>query len=206
MGLWASAAWAGSWVVSGGGGFDLPLNEPWAGVDVALHPTQDGGIEPAARITPAFGFGDMAPVVFAEAGAYVRVPEDEAVLRLGLLIEANVAVARYRLPLMSGDPRDGWALGVVPGAQLDLQFAWTPDAPLVVGARGGPIATASDYACTVDGADPAYCVTWHPGFGGGLYARKQTARGLSIEASLGTTSWLLVGHTVGRRDRGEPPG
>lgn len=184
------------WMLSGGGGFDLPTDQPWVGAELSAQPVGDVKVAPTFRFGPSFGFGDRLPLAFTEIGVLVRIPEDEAVLRVGLVLRDTFVMGQYRMPIQAGDPAVGNAFGLLPGVLAVVQFEWTPEAPLVVALRGGPVSTASDYSCDLVNPDHARCITWSAGFGGGLLVRKTLRSGLVFEGSLGTTAWLTVGHTL----------
>lgn len=189
--LLVATALAGVPVISGAGGYDVPTDQPWTGLDLALLPTKATGVEPVARLTPAWGFGDRSPVVFGEIGLMVHLPEEEALLRGGIVFRPTLITGQFRTPI-----RLGSAAGLVPAVFAQIEFEWTPEAPLTIGFRGGPASTVSDYACDQDHPEPSTCLTWHVGFGGGMYARKRFASGLALEAVIGPTAALTVGYAL----------
>jgi hypothetical protein len=190
----ATLSWGAVPVVSASGGYDVSLDQPWAGVELAVHASHDHGVEPVGRLVPAYGFFDHLPFAVLEAGALVRVPEDEAVLRTGVVLRPVFALSDARLPWQFGDPADGRKLGILPGLLAIVEFEWNPEAPLTIGFRGGPASSVSDYLCET--ADSTECLTWHVGFAGGFYARKRLANGFALEAIVGTTSSLSIGWTL----------
>jgi hypothetical protein len=194
--LFVATALAGAPVISGTGGFDVPTDQPWAGVEFAVHPTNDHGVALVGRVAPAWGFGDDAPVVFSQIGFMAHLPEDETLLRGGIVLAPMFAIGQFRMPVQFGDPSTGTTLGIVPAVLIAFEFEWNPDAPLTIGFAGGPASTASDYACDSEHIDTAKCITWHTGFGGGVYLRKRTVGGVAFEARIGATTALSVGYAL----------
>lgn len=190
------AAYAGAAVLSAAGGFDMPTDQPWSGVEIALHATNTKGFAPIARFAPAYGFGDRGPIAFGELGLLAVLPEDEAVLRAGLAVRPTFLYAQERMPVGFGDPENGRIFGITPAVYGVIEFEFHPESPWTLGIRGGPASTASDYQCEVDNPDLPTCLTWHVGFGGGFEVRKRWESGLALDAILGTTTQLSVGWTL----------
>ena len=140
----AAVAFGSTPVISASGGWDLPIAQPWAGVEVGLVPVQDHGFEPIGRLALQYGPIDTLPFGTLELGGVARVPEDEAVLRAGLVLRLQALYADFRVPMQLSDPEDGPALGFVPGFQGLVEFAWKPEAPLTLGFRAGPQSSVSD--------------------------------------------------------------
>lgn len=189
--LLIATALAGAPVISAAGGYDVPTDQPWTGLDFALQPTKSAGFEPVARVSPGWAFGDRSLVVFGEIGLMVHIPEEEALLRGGIVLRPTLLTGAFRTPM-----RLGPGAGLVPAVFAQVEFEWTPKAPLTLGFRGGPASTVSDYACDQDHLDPATCLTWHAGFGGGLYLRKRFADGLAFEAMVGPTASITLGYAL----------
>lgn len=195
--LLAASARAAVPVFSLAGGYDLPTDQPWAGVELAVYPEIGRNINPIGRLTPAWGFGDDDPFLLTEFGILGRVPEDEAVVRLGVILRLMTLLADYRTPFQAGDPAgDGVSVGFVPGAMLAVEFEFERESPFTIGARGGLGSTVSDALCPLEDPDLTRCLTWHPGFIGGFEARWRAKKGFFAEIIVGTTSSLSIGWVI----------
>jgi hypothetical protein len=184
-------AGVGAFTASLNGGWDYCTDQPWAGVELALHPTNTKGFAPTARISPAYGFVDPRPMLFTEAGAVVVVPHDEATIRFGLIARGISAVSPYRLAAGNSRVGDNY-VGLVPGGMMSIEFEWGTEAPFTIGARGGVGSAASNAFCS-EGEDGTECVTWEPAFIGGFYLRARLKVGMAFEVILGPTASASVG-------------
>jgi hypothetical protein len=167
-------------------GLDHPTSQPWAGLQVALHPSQAQGMGGLVRFSGGYAIGDQAPVGFLEGGVTAVVPQAEATIRFGVIGRAMLTTVDYRLPLGGNGP------GVIPGGQLLIEFAWPKDPesetlPFRFGVKAGMSSVAS--GC---GVDSSACVSWQPGFVGGVYGRIYLGK-LAVEALAGNNFELAVG-------------
>jgi len=170
-------------------GLDFPTDQPWAGLELAVHPTHQQGVGFAGRLAPGWGFGDGQPLVLVEAGALAVVPNDEAIVRLGLVGRAMLLRAEYSLPAGMSAGELEW--GVVPGAMAVLEFEWVGKTTVTVGGRAGAGSAAYDTYCG-DDADPS-CFTWSPSFIGGFYGRLRLPNRFAAELLLGPTAHVSLG-------------
>lgn len=189
-----SPAHAGATVTALTGGVDFSTSNPWAGLELALHPTNTEGLAPVARLAPGWAFVDGQPLILAELGFMARVPEDEAIVRVGLVGRALFTGAEHALPvgLFEGESAN---YGLIPGGMAVLEFEWGTDTlPFVftTGARAGLGAAVYDEECE-DELDYPDCATWSAAFIGGFMARARTPKGLSAELVVGPTLHLSVG-------------
>lgn len=196
----ATLAHAGTAAIAVGGGYDLVTSQPWTGLDLALHPSQDHGFAAIGRVQSWYGFADRAPLGSLELGGTFVVPHDEAIIRAGLLFRGTVIYTEYPAavrpfgPGAAGDP----ALGLLPGGMALVEFEWGTEAPFTLRLAGGTQSQAGATAC-----DPSdvldQCVSWGGGFIGGLSARYRTKGGLYAEAWAGPSPSLVVGYAFSTR-------
>ena len=193
--LIAALAAAGNAAISAGGGSDGTTQQPWAGLDLALFPGQDYRGALHGRITPGWGLLDRAPLAAAELGGTWAVPNDEAVLRVGLAARLGMLYAEYPVGLALGDPgREGEpALGLLPGGVALVEFEWGEEAPFTLRVSGGLTSQASVVSC---GSNRTYveCLGWRTGFLGGFSARGRLRNGLFGEVLAGPSLSALVGY------------
>ncbi|MBA2319897.1 MAG: hypothetical protein H0V89_01970, partial [Deltaproteobacteria bacterium] len=197
--LAAGLALGGNAAISAGGGFDSPTEQPWVGLDLALFPGHARGVAAHGRLTGGYGFADESPLGIVELGFTGVIPNDEAIVRLGLAArfegiytEYGAAVALGALGA-EGDP----AFGLIPGGMLLLEFEWGEEAPFTVRASGG--ASSIAVQCGLETNDD--CIGWRGGFLGGISARGRLKSGIFLEAAAGPSVSALVGYgfPVGNR-------
>jgi hypothetical protein len=201
--LLVSVAFGGNAAVSAGGGFDAATEQPWAGLDLALFPSQDHGFAAFGRVNGGYGFAD-GPLGALELGGAFVIPNEEAVVRLGLAGRIAGIYTDYRAPIPVGAaPSDGDpAPGLLPGGMLVVEFEWGDEAPFTLRGAGGVGSTAAAVPC--DGLDVFYqCIGWRPGFLGGISARGRLKNGLFLEALGGPSLQALVGYGFPTRRRTE---
>ncbi len=189
-----SPALAGAAVVGLTGGVDFSTSNPWAGVELALHPTHTQGVAPVLRLAPGWAFIDGQPLVLGELGFMARVPEDEAVVRVGLVGRVLFTGAKHDLPLGVFEAESA-RYGLIPGAMAALEFEWGDGRfpfTFSTGARAGVGSAVYDAACEED-SDRPDCLNWSASFIGGFLGRIRTDTGLSVEVVLGPTTHLSVG-------------
>ncbi len=190
-----TAAHAGAVALAAGGGYDLLTAQPWTGLDVALHPSQDHGFAGIGRIQGWYGFADRAPLGSIELGGVFVVPNPEAVIRAGLLFRGTPIYTEYPAsvrPFGAGAP-DAPKVGFLPGALALVEFEWGTEAPFTLRLAGGSQPQAGAVACN-DGDVLNECVSWAGGFVGGISARYRTKGGLFGEAWAGPSPSLVVGY------------
>jgi len=180
---------------------DYLTANPWAGIDISLHPDREEGWEAVGRFTPTWGLKDWTPVVFAEVGAVRTIPNEQATIRAGLVGRGVSYMGAYPLPIQPGGiPRVGgppqW--GIVPGAYALLEFEMGTVSPLSVGFHAGVGSAAGDYACTVD-SEPNYCLYWDPAFIGGFITRYRHKSGFVLDTRFGPSARLALGWSLGSK-------
>ncbi len=191
-----TVARAGAVGIGVGGGYDLITDQPWTGLDVALHPTQDHGFAGIGRIQGWYGFADRAPLGSLELGGVFVVPNPEAVIRAGLLFRGTAVYTEYPAsvrPFGPGQP-DAPKVGFLPGGMALVEFEWGTEAPFTLRLAGG---TQSQGSACSDTAILEDCVKWAGGFIGGISARYRTKGGLYAEAWAGPSPSLVVGYAFG---------
>ena len=203
MTLWlgfCGLAGAGAPTVSAAGGLDYLTANPWAGLDVALHPTGAKPWEPVGRITPTWGLKDETVLLFTEVGIVRTIPNDQATIRAGLVFRTTSFVGSYVLPIQpagipsaNGSPH--W--GLVPSGYALLEFDMGSLSPFTIGFHVGAGSAATDYGC-VEGSDPSYCLFWTPAFTGGFVTRYRHKSGFVVDARFGPAARLSLGWAFGK--------
>ena len=194
--LCTSPALAGVVTLSGSGGLDYATANPWAGIEVAVHPTHSQSLAWTGRFAPTWGIKDNTPIFFGEVGPSWVIPEDEALVRIGVLARVAAFSAAYPLAIHPGGaPQVGGRnkFGLVPGAMATLEFEWGKQAPYTIGFKGGVGSAGIDESCA-EGVDPTYCVEWVPAFIGGFYGRARLRNGLAFEIVAGPTASISIGY------------
>jgi len=187
--LLAQAAVAGTLVTSVAAGHEGTVLQPWAGVDLAWRPTGDAPLQPLLRLTAGAGAGP-APTVIADVGFLVRVPEDEAIVRAGVIARAIVDRDALSYPIEFGgrDPK----IGLIPIVLGQVEFEWDRKVDFGVGAQLGAGPRPTDVLCT-NGASPADCLRWVNGFHGGFLGWFRLRQGLSVDVVAGIDPRVAVG-------------
>jgi hypothetical protein len=202
VGFLVAPAHASEVALSAVGGLDYLTANPWAGLDLALHPSQDDGWESVGRFTPSWGLKDQTPMVFGEIGVVRTIPNEQATIRAGIVGRGVSYFGSYPLPIQPGGiPRAGgrpqW--GIVPGAYALLEFEMGTLSPLSVGFHAGLGSAAGDYACTED-SEPTYCLYWDPAFIGGFITRYHHKSGFILDARFGPSARLGLGWSFGSKN------
>ncbi|MBN2798281.1 MAG: hypothetical protein JXX28_03975 [Deltaproteobacteria bacterium] len=187
----AGVALGGTWTMSGAVGHDFSVAEPWAGVALARHPGQGAPVQGIGQLAPAWGFAEGAPYLLGEIGVLARIPEDEAVVRVGVIGAATGLSGGSEAPIALGG-----GLGISPGLMGALEFEWGDRAPLTFSARGG-VGSALYDTCETD--EETGCYHWTAAFVGGFGLRYRSPGGLSLEGRLGPSSDLRIGWAFGGR-------
>jgi len=191
----AGAALAGTVALTGGGGWDILTAQPWAGVDLALHPSNDRGFAGIGRVQGAWGFADGAPLPALEVGGVVVVPHPEAVIRVGLTAKMTGLYVPYPAPIRLGAPGTSAdpGLGLLPSGMALVEFEWGDTQTFTLRAAGGTGSQAGAIAC--DDADVLdACVAWRGGFTGGISARARLRQGWFGELWAGPSASLTLGY------------
>lgn len=188
--------------VSALGGYHYESQQPWSGVDVALHSTQRRGFSGQARLQLGVGFVGAVPIGVFEGGVNGVIPSKQAVIRLGLVGRVSGMYADYPLPFQVGgtpEEEDGRRFGFSPGGQLQVEFEWQ-DLPgkavdtWTFGARaGGTVVVAAMAECDQP-LDDASCLVPIGAFAGGFYGRLVFEPGVMLEAFAGPSPSLSVGY------------
>ncbi len=175
------------------GGFDFSTEQPYTGLDLALHPDRHRGLAPVARATLGYGFTDARPLAFVEGGAAFALPrEGPEIVRVGALLTAGVVDVTYRLPLEISNVDEDHHVGLIPGFMLLLEFEYGEERPFIVGARLGMLSAASNASCPTPELTST-CATWYPGLSGGFFARGQPLPWLYFDALIGPSPRLSLG-------------
>ena len=152
------------------------------------------GFAALGRIQGGYGFADQAPIGALEIGGTFVVPNDEAIIRAGLVAKATAIYTEYPAAVrpfgvgLPGDP----AVGLLPGAMVIVEFEWGDVQPFTLRLAGGTQSQAGAIQCF--STDVNYeCVKWSGGFIGGLEARYRAKNGLFGEAWVGPSPSLVVG-------------
>lgn len=185
--LLASLAISGPWSASLAGGHDFSVAEPWAGAELVRHPSS-ANWSAAGRLAGGWGFAEAQPYGFGEIGIFARIPQEDALVRVGALLQ-TVALA--------GVDDSAYTLGfvtLVPAAMGSVEFEWGEVLPLTFSARGGVGAARYDRC---EDEDESGCYHWATAFAGGFGLRFRVPGGLAVRAELGPTSALAVGYAFG---------
>ena len=201
--LWGTSAHAGVLAISGSGGLDTSIGQPWSGAEIAWHPSRAKGFEPTVRLNAGYAFEAQSPVVFFEGGFTGVIPEDEATVRLGLVGRIVGYGSTYPMPVQPGPAPvpDGPAQwGFVPGIMATLEFEWVKKFAFALGLKGGVGAFLVGEECTeIDLL--LSCIEWKPGFIGGIYGRFRLDNGFHADLMVGSTSSLSIGYAFGLKQR-----
>jgi hypothetical protein len=194
-------AFAGNASVGVIGARDQATDQWWSGLDLALNPSQDHGIAAFGRIQGGYGFTD-GPLGAIEVGATGVVPNEQALIRFGGLVRSGAIYAEYPGAVRpfgvgsKGDP----AFGLLPGAELLVEFEWGDVAPFTLRIAGGTGSEAAMEQC--EPTDTTYdCVSWSPGILFGISARGRLKNGLYGEAVLGPSPSVALGYGFPIRKR-----
>lgn len=178
-------------------GYDDPSEALWPGVTLALHATNDKGFAPVGRLDVGadLSFG-ASPWVAAELGGMVRIPEDEAIVRVGLATRWTTTFRRHRFPIQPSDKLETIGenhIGFIPAGLALFEFEWVKEkVRYAVGGKAGVGSGLADFECALD-ADENRCLSWQPVFVGGFSARMRWKKGWFIEGTGGTITVLSFG-------------
>ncbi len=185
--------------VAATGGFDYPTHQAWAGVDLALHPWSAKGVAPLGRVMLGANLFDMRPASRLEAGFAGVIPNEQTILRVGVVGRATLTFADYALPVQVGgepEPDTFGGFGLIPAGMALVEFDFRPDKPAAIGLRGGVSSVLATMECESPLDDPdgdGECFVWVPGFAGGFQARIVLDNGFFAEIEAGPDPRLGVG-------------
>lgn len=187
-------------VLGAAGGLDFPTRQPWAGLDLAIHPDSPDVWSGMGRVQAGWAFADGKPFANVEGGFTRNFTGQEATFRIGLAVRSWIYIANYRLPLQVSepDPAGFGTLGFIPGGWLVGEIEWDREAekgPAAwsVGLKAGASSVAAVRDC-VDNGEAALCTAWNAGVVGGFTFRLRMHEGLALEALVGPSPSLSVGY------------
>ena len=192
------------------GGYTFATQQPWTGVDIAVHSYQQRGFGMSGRMVAGVNLFDVRPAVSGELGLNGVVPDKNAIIRLGVAGGGQMTFANYPLPVQAPGELtvDGFGLfGFIPygviTADIDLRWTDRPRAPesLTIGLRAG-VGSISGVVDCIDEAASAeegravgtLCDRWVPGFIGGFVGRLVLRNGFFLEAEAGPSPRLAIGY------------
>jgi len=180
---------AGTVVTSIAGGAETAVDQPWTGIDVALWPTKENGTEMIGRLQGGWGWNG-GPLVNLQVGVLTRLPEDEAILRGGVVAKLTFDGDKKHFPI---DLTDGdFRYGLLPAVLTHVEFDWGGESPHAVGFQAGWGPRPSNHRCAIETPETE-CLVWTGGFHGGFFARKQMKSGFAAEIYFGTSNHLTIG-------------
>lgn len=192
-----AAAHASTFVPGITAGADFSTQQPLVGIDAALHPDLEDSWTPILRGTAVWAFSDDRPMGRLEAGLAMGLPHEGEIVRLGAVVWTQIVDSPFRLPIGLSETEDR-RLGLIPGAELLVEFEYGERHPFVFGARLGVTAGVSNYLCPTPELT-SDCAAWYPALAGGFYGRGQPLDWLYVEAIVGPSPRLTVGVPFGRR-------
>lgn len=199
--LLTAAAMAGT-IVGATGTADVAVGQTLTGLELAALGDQTQGFRPHIRVLAGVDLVDRAPTGTTELGFTGVAPSENtaATIRAGVFARIDHLIRDRRIALQFGSTDQGTArYGMALAGAAMAELAWTPEAPLVVGAHLGfghwqgvlPDCLAVD---RLPDELPEGCIAWPVSIIGGAYVRKSFRSGLTLRASVGTTFEVGVGY------------
>ncbi|MCB9673959.1 MAG: hypothetical protein H6737_02525 [Alphaproteobacteria bacterium] len=183
-------------VVSAAGLYDTPSEQSLVGVQAHLTCEAQKGFCWTGRLAAGFDVRGNGFGAITEIGGLAVIPSVEvADIRFGVGLRGVHIQRDLPIVLQWETATKPLRWGMVPQVFLQGELAWTPEAPLVVGATVGASPWAGIDPTCQDEDDPQVCASWNTSFVASFWGRKTLKNGLTFQAGFGT----LIEGSVGYR-------
>lgn len=174
------------------GGYDDPTRNVYTGLELQLHARNRSGFGVIGAVSGSWAFTEGTPLTKAELGLVHHIPAERAIVRVGLLAHTSLITVPYRVAVPIAR-KDDQRTGLVPLAQLLLEFEYGDDNPFVFGIRAGMGSALSNFRCA-DPNDLSDCAVWTETVIASASGKAFFKSGLYGELTLGHISKLGIGY------------